>query len=113
MLLFCAGVGAVLGRNPLAALVLVAGLAIGAWVFARPAVAAYLLIFFTPLTAGIDRGTVLPVLRPNEALAVFVGGALAARWMVRLRTGDVGMPRLDKLDGALLGLASAARSCRC
>jgi murein biosynthesis integral membrane protein MurJ len=105
LLIFCAVVGAVLGRNPLAALVVVGGLGVGAWVFARPAVAAYLLIFLTPLTAGIDRGTVLPVLRPNEALAVVVGVALAVRWVVTLRTGSVRMPRLNKLDGALIGLA--------
>ncbi|HEV7963913.1 MAG TPA: lipid II flippase MurJ [Actinoplanes sp.] len=105
LLLFCAAIGAVLGRNPLAAVVVVAGLGVGAWVFARPAVAAYLIIFLTPLTAGIDRGTVLPVLRPNEALAVVVGAALAVRWIVLLRTGGVRMPRLNKLDGALAGLA--------
>jgi len=105
LLLCCGAIGAVLGRNPLAAIVVVAGLAVGAGVFARPAVAAYLIIFLTPLTAGIDRGTVLPVLRPNEALAAAVGAALAARWIVMLRTGDVRMPRLNKLDGALAGLA--------
>jgi putative peptidoglycan lipid II flippase len=105
LLLFCGAVGALLGRSPLAAIVVVAGLAVGAWVFARPAVAAYLIIFLTPLTAGIDRGTVLPVLRPNEALAVAVGVALAVRWIVKLRAGDVRMPRLNKLDGALVGLA--------
>jgi hypothetical protein len=105
LLLFCAGVGAVLGRNPLAALVVVGGIGVAGWVFARPAVAAYLMIFFTPLTAGIDRGTVLPVLRPNEALAVLVGVALAVRWIVNLRTGGVRMPRLNKLDGVLIGLA--------
>ena len=105
LLLLCGAVGALLGRNPLAAIVVVAGLAVGAWVFARPAVAAYLIIFLTPLTAGIDRGTVLPVLRPNEALAAAVGVALAVRWIVLLRTGEVRMLRLNKLDGVLAGLA--------
>ena len=105
LLLFCGAVGAILGRSPQVALVAVAGLAVGAWVFARPAVAAYLIIFLTPLTAGIDRGTVLPVLRPNEALAILVGTALVVRWIVVLRTGEVRMPRLNKLDGALAGLA--------
>jgi putative peptidoglycan lipid II flippase len=105
LLLFCMAIGALLGRSALAAVVVVAGLGVGAWVFARPAVAAYLLIFLTPLTAGIDRGTVLPVLRPNEALAVLVGAALLARWVVTVRTGAVRMPRLNRLDGVLIGLA--------
>ena len=105
LLLVAAGVGALLGRQPLAALVLLAAVGVGAWVYLRPEAAAYLLIFLTPLTAGIDRGTVLPVLRPNEALAVLVCVALAIRWIARLRTGAVRMPRLNALDGILIGLA--------
>ncbi|MEV7627829.1 lipid II flippase MurJ [Actinoplanes sp. NPDC089786] len=100
-----AGAGALLGLNPLAAVMALGAIGVGAWVFARPAVAAYLLIFLTPLTAGIDRGTVLPVLRPNEALAVLVGAALVVRWVVRVRTGGVRIPRMNSLDGAFIGLA--------
>lgn len=100
-----AGAGAALGLNPVAAVVALGAIGVGAWVFVRPAVAAYLLIFLTPLTAGIDRGTLLPVLRPNEALAVLVGVALAVRWVVRLRTGGVRLPRMNSLDGAFIGLA--------
>jgi hypothetical protein len=105
LLLAAAAAGALLGLNPLWAALAVAAIGVGAWVFARPAVAAYLLIFFTPLTAGIDRGTLLPVLRPNEALALLVGVALAVRWLVRLRTGGVRMPRMNSLDGVFVGLA--------
>jgi murein biosynthesis integral membrane protein MurJ len=105
LLLAAAAAGALLGLNPLWAALVVAAIGVGAWVFARPAVAAYLLIFFTPLTAGIDRGTLLPVLRPNEALALLVGVALAIRWLVRLRSGGVRMPRMNSLDGVFVGLA--------
>jgi putative peptidoglycan lipid II flippase len=97
--------GAVVGFNPFIAVVLAGALGIGVWVYLRPAAAAYLLIFFTPLTAGIDRGTVLPVLRPNEALAALVGVALAVRWLIRARTGSVRMPRMNAIDGSLVGLA--------
>jgi murein biosynthesis integral membrane protein MurJ len=105
-LLACAAAaGALLGFNPLVAIVVLAAVGLGAWVFMRPAVAAYLIIFLTPLTAGIDRGTVLPVLRPNEALAALVGAALAVRWLVSLRTGAVRLARLNAIDGAFLALA--------
>ena len=106
LLLVCAAAaGALLGFNPLVAILALATVGVGALVFARPVVAAYLLIFLTPLTAGIDRGTVLPVLRPNEAIAGLVGAALIARGLVRLRTGGVRMPRLNSLDGVFIGLA--------
>jgi murein biosynthesis integral membrane protein MurJ len=105
LLAIAAGAGALLGVNPLAAVLALAAVGVAAWVYVRPAVAAYLLIFLTPLTAGIDRGTVLPVLRPNEALAALVGVALAVRWLVRLRTGGIRMPRMNSLDGAFIGLA--------
>jgi putative peptidoglycan lipid II flippase len=97
--------GAIVGFNPFAAVVLAGALGIAVWVYLRPAVAAYLLIFLTPLTAGIDRGTVLPVLRPNEALAALVGVALAARWLFRVRTGSVRLFRIDAIDASLIGLA--------
>jgi len=97
--------GGLAGHDPRLALLAAAALGVGVWVYLRPAVAAYLLVFLTPLTAGIDRGTLLPVLRPNEALAVLVGLALAIRGVAGLRTGEVRLPRLTAIDWSLIGLA--------
>jgi len=75
------------------------------WVWIRPAVAAYLLIALTPLTAGIDRGRVLPVLRPYEALALVVGGALAVRGVVMMRTRDITSLRLGRVELSMVLMA--------
>lgn len=39
----------------------------------RPYLGAFILIVATPLTAGIGRGSVIPLLRPNEAIDVLIG----------------------------------------
>lgn len=70
----------------------------------RPAVAGYLLIAVTPLVAGIDRGTALPALRPNEALMVLAAAALCGRAVVRLSI-SAPRPRILPLDAAILLLA--------
>jgi hypothetical protein len=89
-------------RTTVAAL---AGLAVMAWVWARPAVAAYLVIGVTPLTAGIDRGLALPLFRPSEALALLVGLALASRGLARWRAGRLPVMRLDRVEASMLLLA--------
>ena len=70
----------------------------------REALAAYLIISITPLTAGIDRGLAIPLLRPSEAVAALVGGTLAARGLLGWRTGRLPRPRLDRV-----GLSGYAR----
>src|SRR5262249_37009088 len=74
------------------------------WVIARPATAAYLLIFLTPLVVGISAGAVVPVLRPNEALIFLLAVAIALRWLAGLRTGEIRLPRLDAVDISLIAL---------
>ena len=71
----------------------------------RPAVAGYLLIAITPLVAGIDRGTALPALRPQEALMVLAVVALCGRAVVRLGVFSPPRPRFSRLDVAILLLA--------
>jgi putative peptidoglycan lipid II flippase len=105
LLAAAAVLGALAGFSPLYAAAVVVAIGVGACVYVWPASAAYLLIFFTPLTAGIDRGTIFPVLRPNEALAALVGVALTVRWVARLRVGTFRMPRMNAIDWSLIGLA--------
>ena len=74
------------------------------WVMARPPVAAYLLIFVTPLVAGISGGSVVPLIRPNEALMVLLGLAIGLRWLAGLRTGGIRWPRVGSVEVALIAL---------
>jgi murein biosynthesis integral membrane protein MurJ len=89
-----------------AAVMAVAVLVVCVWRW--PALAAYLLIALTPLTAGINRGSALPILRPHEALALVLGATLATRALVRLRTGQMPKIRLDRLELSLVLMAVAS-----
>lgn len=97
--------GAAVARSPLLALLGMVALALGTLIFLRPAVAGYLMIGLTPLVVGIDRGRVIPVLRPNEALLLLCGGALLARSIWDLRTGTRLRPRLGLVAGSLVLMA--------
>jgi putative peptidoglycan lipid II flippase len=97
--------GGLCALRPRLALLIVALLALAAFVWVRPALAAGLIIVLTPVIAGINRGSALPVLRPNEALALVLGATLATRGLVRLRTGQMPGLRLDRLELSLLLMA--------
>jgi len=45
----------------------------------KPSFAAYTLLAVTPLIAGMNRGAVIPLLRPSEAVAFLAGVGLALR----------------------------------
>ncbi len=100
------GAGVLVARQPLLG-VLLAGAALVAWgVWMRPHIAAYLVVGITPLVVGIDRGALIPVLRPNEALAVFLFGVLLTRGVFMLRAGaPLVLPRLAPVERALVLLA--------
>jgi hypothetical protein len=86
---------------------LFAGVLVGATAL-RPATAAYVLIGVTPLVAGIDRGLLIPVLRPNEALLVLVAAGLLARGVVRAASGPIPRLEVDATDASILLLALAS-----
>jgi hypothetical protein len=74
-------------------------------VVAYPPVAAYALIGITPLVAGIDRGRIVPALRPAEVLAVLAAGGLILRGLFGLRIGGLPHLHLGKMDLSILLVA--------
>lgn len=97
-------VGLLAGVRIKYALVAVIAIGIIGWVMARPAVAAYLLIFLTPLTVGLNDAVVVHALRPNETLMIVLGAAIGLRWLTRVRSGAVKWPRLDGVDASLIAI---------
>lgn len=93
--------------GPIAAAVLV-GVATVVLSAFRPAAAAYLYFAALPFLAGIDRGQLLPLVRPNEAvLALLVAGAVLGGYLRFLR-GDPVTIRFGPLDLPLAGFVLAS-----
>ena len=105
LLFVCLAAGALVGVKLKYALILVVVALIGGFVMAKPAAAAYILILLTPLIVGVNAGSVVPLLRPNEALMFLFALVIAVRWIVTVRTGDRYFPRLDRVDLSLIALA--------
>jgi len=105
MLAVAVGAGALTALGPLKALVGLLVLLLAACVWRWPAVAAYCVIALTPLTVGISRGSALPVVRPNEAIAILVGGTLAVRGVVRISTGRLPKLRVDRVELVMVLMA--------
>jgi hypothetical protein len=104
-LVVAAGVGVGTALGPLQALVALALVVVVACIWMWPALGAYLLIGLTPLIVGVSRGAALPLLRPNEALALLVGFALVTRSVAQLRTGELPKLRLDRVEVSMVLLA--------
>lgn len=98
-----AGIAAAIG--PMYALAVIGVVAVVACIWKWPQLGAFLIIGLTPLTAGINRGTALPFVRPNEAIALLVAFALATRYIGRLRTGQLPRPRIDRVELSIVMLA--------
>ena len=93
--------------SPTLAVVGAGAVTLAAAVAVYPPLAAFGLISVTPLIAGIDRGAVIPVLRPNEALALVLATGLFARLAAEIIAGKPFRPRLGRVDAAILMLAVA------
>jgi hypothetical protein len=91
---------------PLAVVVLIGSVGLVAAVAVHPPLAAYLLVAGTLLTVGIDRGVVMPVLRPSEALLAAVCAGLVARGCAELMRGASPVVRLTRVDWSVLLLAT-------
>lgn len=108
LLLLGMAVGGLAAASPMWTVAFCVVLVLVASVWAKPAVAAYLLTGLTPVLAGIDRGRVFPVLRPSEAIAFLLGMTLIARGIWRTRTRDTAVPRVGRVEVALLLLATTS-----
>jgi len=104
-LLGAALVGAMTALGPLKALAALLMLALAVSVWRRPQLAAYLVIGLTPLTVNLNLGHALPLIRPNEAIDLLVGGTLALRGLVRVHTGQLPRIRLDRIELAVILMA--------
>ncbi|MGH3754945.1 MAG: hypothetical protein ACRDRP_20055 [Pseudonocardiaceae bacterium] len=111
----CALVGGVLAvvAGPLLAVSVIGVLAlVGLFAAAayRPVFATYAYLGTLPILAGIDRGNLIPLVRPNEALlAVLLAGALAGgylRWCRGNRV-PIQLHRLDIPIGVFLLMSTA------
>jgi hypothetical protein len=79
----------------------VSGAALFALSALRPRAAVYIYLATLPFLAGIDRGTLLPLVRPNEAvLALLVAGAVCGAYFRYLSSGEFHL-RLGALDPRL------------
>lgn len=98
-------VGAAAAAAPEAAVAGAAVAVIIAVSAARPAWGACFLLGMTPLIAGLQRGTILPLVRPYEALGLLVGLGVVTRVIFFGRKHDL---RFTRLDAALLLMAVAS-----
>jgi len=104
-LLGAAMVGAITAFGPLKALAALLALTLMACVWRWPQLAAYLAIGLTPLTVSLNLGHALPLIRPNEAIDLLVGGTLALRGLARARAGQLPRIRLDRIEVAMILMA--------
>jgi hypothetical protein len=106
VLLLASLAGILAAASPQATLAGTVFLAIILAVIFHPPVAAYVLLFTTPLIVGIDRGTVVPLLRPSEAMAIFLGGALLTRSCVRAVSRERFATQISRIHLSMIALAT-------
>jgi hypothetical protein len=71
----------------------------------RPVLAAYIFLGALPIVGGIDRGSIIPLLRPSEAVQVFLTSAVLAGGFVRMLRGERMFVRFTRLDRTIVVMA--------
>ena len=75
------------------------------FVATRPVWAAYIFLATQPFVGGIDRGALIPVFRPSEAIQLFLTTAVLAGVAMRVIRGEQLSVRFTRLDRAVALLA--------
>ena len=99
--------GLLVASAPTLTLLAAAALLVTVLVWNRPEYAAYLTVGVTPLVVGIDRGALVPLLRPNEALVGLLAAVAVTRAVAKFRNSGFSMVRLQPIERSLLCLAIA------
>jgi hypothetical protein len=74
----------------------------------RPVVATYIYLAVMPFVTGMERGTGVPLLRPNESLQAFLTLAVLAAVYVRYVRGEGLRFEVTRLDRSIIVLATLA-----
>lgn len=106
-LLVAVGIAALCVLKPLVAIAALLVLTVMTGVWRWPQLAAYLAIGLTPLTVALNLGHALPLVRPNEAIDLLLGAALAARGLAVVRSGELPRFRLTRVELAIILMAVA------
>ncbi|HSH61468.1 MAG TPA: hypothetical protein VK988_17860 [Acidimicrobiales bacterium] len=102
MVLAGAMAGPLLVNAPFLTLAGLVALAMLVATFFHPPLAVYVLVGVTPLLAGVDRGALVPGLRPSEAVALLLGVAVLGRALVQIVGAHHDRVRLRRTDLVLV-----------
>lgn len=100
--------GTVTAMQPLVVMTAVVTILVVALVWRHPAAAGVLVMGVTPLVAGIDRGRLFPLIRPNEALVLALCCVLIAKYLLRMPAGALPRLELNRLEWSILSVAVAS-----
>lgn len=98
-------VGAMVGLLGFLGLVGILGLGVVVAIAARPQLGAYLFLATMPLVVGIDRGVLVPLARPHEAVLLAAVSGLTLRGLVRFAQGAPLRISLTRIDWAIIAMA--------
>ena len=100
----CAGIMVISGLPEIAAS---ATFVLFIMMVAKPQIGAYLFLLANPLIVGIERGKFIPFMRPNEALLLFILGAVSLHILLELLSGKKKSIRIGAIEVAFMILIAA------